>query len=303
MRVAVTGATGFLGRYIVAALVGQGHTCRCWYRPTSDRSGFDTPDERLEWIPGALGDRDSAAELVAGCDAVVHAALYRAGSAFRGGEGDVVSFVRTNVLGSIELIEEARAADIPRLVFIATCAVHEHILDDRPLDETHPLWPTTHYGAHKAAMEKFVHSYGFGLGYPICSLRPSGIYGIARPLEQTKWFDLVRRVMAGETVECRRGGKEVHAADVARAVQLLLEADAATITGQAYSCCDSYVSEYEVAMLARQFSKSDAKIVGAKTQPKHEIVTDKIESLGMKFRRRPLLGGTIRDLVTAIQNR
>jgi nucleoside-diphosphate-sugar epimerase len=303
MRIAVTGATGFLGRYIVAALVDQGHTCRCWYRPDSDRSDFDAHAEQLEWIPGSLGDRKSAAELVTGCDALVHAALYRAGAAFRGGEGDVVDFVRTNVLGTLELIEEARAADVSRCVYIATCAVHEKILDDRPLDELHPLWPTTHYGAHKAALEKFVHSYGFGMAYPICSLRPSGIYGLAHPLDNTKWFDLVRRVVAGESVECRRGGKEVHAADVAQAIQLLLETDGAKIAGQAYSCCDLYVSDYEVAMLARQFSKSDAEIKGEKTAPKHKIVTEKLESLGMRFGRRPLLGGTIREMVAAIQNR
>ena len=35
-----------------------------------------------------------------------------------------------------------------RFVFISTCAVHDVILDDRPLDEAHPLWPAGHYGAH-----------------------------------------------------------------------------------------------------------------------------------------------------------
>ena len=46
--------------------------------------------------------------------------------------------------------------DVRRFVFIATCAVHDVILSDRPLDEAHPLWPKSHYGAHKAAIEKFV---------------------------------------------------------------------------------------------------------------------------------------------------
>ena len=35
---------------------------------------------------------------------------------------------------------------------VSTCAVHEVILDDRPLDQAQPLWPTGHYGAHKAAL-------------------------------------------------------------------------------------------------------------------------------------------------------
>ena len=59
-------------------------------------------------------------------------------------------------------------------------------------------------------------------GYSICALRPTGIYGIARPVESSKWFDLIQAVVQGQVVKCRRGGKEVHAADVARAVEILL---------------------------------------------------------------------------------
>ena len=54
--------------------------------------------------------------------------------------------------------QPARDAGVSRCVFISTCAVHEVILDDRPLDETHPLWPTSHYGAHKAALEKIINN-------------------------------------------------------------------------------------------------------------------------------------------------
>jgi nucleoside-diphosphate-sugar epimerase len=186
MRIAVTGATGFLGRYIVNHLLRQGHACRCWYRPNSDRGGFDEVCGRLQWIPGELGDPDATQALVAGAEAVVHAALYRPGAGFRGAEGDLVQFAEKNILGTLRLIVAARRGGAGRFVFISTCAVHEVILDDRPLDEAHPLWPTSHYGAHKAAIEKFVHSFGLGEGYGICALRPTGIYGPARPIERSK---------------------------------------------------------------------------------------------------------------------
>src|SRR5213078_3596193 len=117
---------------------------------------------------------------------------------------------------------------------------------DRPLDEAHPLWPQSHYGAHKAALEKFVHSYGLGQGWPICALRPTGIYGAAHPAEKSRWYDLVSQVARGEPIASAKGGKEVHAADVARAVALLLTADAPAIAGQAFNCCDRYISEEEV---------------------------------------------------------
>ena len=38
MRIAITGATGFLGRYLVQRLAKEGHQLRCWFRPDSDRS-------------------------------------------------------------------------------------------------------------------------------------------------------------------------------------------------------------------------------------------------------------------------
>ena len=138
----------------------------------------------------------------------------------------MIEFAQKNVVGTLMLIEAARRAGVGRFVFISTCAVHEKILDDRPLDEAHPLWATSHYGAHKAAIKKFVHSYGLGEGYPICALRPTGVYGVTRPIKHSKWFDLVSAVVRGETVRCSRGGKEVHAADVAKAVGVLLAAGA-----------------------------------------------------------------------------
>jgi nucleoside-diphosphate-sugar epimerase len=186
-------------------------------------------------------------------------------------------------------------------VFISTCAVHEIILDDRPLDEAHPLWAQTHYGAHKAAIEKFVHSYGFGHGFPICALRPTGVYGVAQPVSNSKWYDLVASVVRGEPVSCSRGGKEVHAADVAKAISLLLEAE--NIAGQAYNCYDRYVSEYDVATLAKQLSGSDSEIDGSPMSPKHQIVTDKIRALGMEFGGDELLKQTVAELVSAAKSK
>lgn len=295
MRVAVTGGTGFIGRYILRHLDNEGHDIRAWYRPTSDRSGLDDLGNRIQWVEGVLDDDAATEVLVAGCDAVIHAALYHPAGGFMGGEGDLVEFAAANVLGTLRLIQAAKAAGVPRLVFISTCAVHDKILDDRPLDESHPLWPKSHYGAHKAALEKFVHSFGLGAGYPICALRPTGVYGAAHPLERSKWYDLIQAVAAGQRVECSRGGKEVHARDVARAAGLLLSADG--IAGEAFNCYDRYVSQYDVATIAKRLSGSDATIVGEPTQPKHQIETAKLRGLGFEFGGDALLEATIGELL------
>jgi len=221
MKIAITGGTGFIGRYILRHLAKNGHSLRCWYHTTSDRSGLDDISSSIEWLPGDLNEEHASRQLVSGCDAVVHAALWRPGKGFRGAEGNLIEFVERNVVGTLRLIESARSAGVGRFVFISTCAVHEKILDNRPLDETHPTWAKSHYGAHKAAIEQFVYSYGLGMGYPISALRPSGVYGLANPPEDSKWYDLVQAVKKGKTVTCERGGKEVHAADVAQAVDCL----------------------------------------------------------------------------------
>ena len=305
MRIALTGATGFLGRYLVAHLAGAGHSLVCWHRRTSDLGHFpaSVSPSSLTWIEGSLGDPRGERVLVERADAVVHAALHHPGGGFRGQEGEILDFVQTNVVGTLRLIEAARAARVGRFIFISTCAVHEKILTDRPLDEAHPLWMTSHYGAHKAAIEAFVHSYGLGHGYPICALRPTGIYGLAHPPQASKWFPLVQRIVEGREVECRRGGKEVHAIDVARAVEILLNADEGVIAGEAFNCYDRYVSESTVATIAKRLTGSPSIIRGTETHPQHQIETGKIRALGMTFGGTPLLESTIGQLVAAAHAR
>jgi nucleoside-diphosphate-sugar epimerase len=303
MKVAVTGATGFLGRYIVSHLAAAGCRLACWHRPTSDLGRFPTsiPRGALTWIEGSLNDRRAGEDLVRGADAVVHAALDHPRGVFRAEPGDLIEFVERNVMGTLRLIEQARAAGVGRFLFISSCAVHDVILDDRPLDEAHPTWSTNTYGAHKAAVECFVTSIGLGDGYPICSLRPTGIYGLAHPPGASKWYGLVKDVVEGRPVTARRGGKEVHAADVARAVEILLKAEPGAIAGRAFNCYDRYVSEYEVARLAQRIAGSGGAIGGEETHPRHQIDTTRLRSLGMTFGGAPLLEQTIGDLVDAIR--
>ncbi len=305
MKIAVTGATGFLGRYIVAQLVSAGRHCRCWFRPTSDRSGMGHLAGSIEWVPGQLGDHHATEELLSDCDAVVHAALDYSQTGSRTGLQFDAQVAERNVIGTLQLIAVAHAQRIPRFVYISSCAVYDKILPERPLDETHPLWPGSHYGAHKAAIEAFVHSYGLGAsggsdeGFAICALRPTGIYGVAHPVEASKWYSLVRDVVLGRPVTCQRGGKEVHAADVARGVDVLLQA--ANVAGEAFNCYDRYVSDFEVAQLAKRISGSQSEIVGQPTQPRNQIVTDKVRALGVAFGGSALLDQTVACLVEAVR--
>ena len=296
MRIALTGGTGFIGRYIIRELLNHGHTLRCWKRPTSHLGSLEGV-AGIEWLSGDLTAPETMPLLVAECDAVVHAGISRSGKAFHGHEDDIPSYAAINVIGTLQLIEAAKETSCNRFVFLSSCAVHEIILDDMPLNESHPLWATSHYGAHKAAIEKFIHSYGFGDQFPICALRPTGVYGLAEPADRSKWFELVSDVIHGKEVSCSGGGKEVHAADVARAVHLLLKAEATQITGQAFNVYDMYISKYDVAFLAKEIAESDSKLAGTACRPKHQIDTTKIRKLGLTLPGESRLRETITEMI------
>lgn len=297
MLIAMTGATGFVGRYIANHLLDQGHHMRCWHRPKSDRGGF--VNDNIDWLPGELDQPDAYSPLLQGADAVVHCGVSWTGSEYSK-HGSIADFTQTNVTGSIALIEAAIAANIKRFVFISSCAVHEVILDDRPLDETHPKWPARPYGAHKAAIEAFIHSFGFAdPSFQICALRPAGVYGLRREVERGKWVQVVRDVMAGKPIASAAGGKEVHAHDVAKSVEILLTTEQ-NIAGQAYNCCDRYIAEQDVAQIAKDITASKSTIEILNHGPKHQIDCGKIQSLGMTFGGMAAAQQYVQQLVDAL---
>jgi hypothetical protein len=126
---------------------------------------------------------------------------------------------------------------------------------------------------------------------------------LAHPANTSRWFDLVGQVIRGEPIASARGGKEVHAADVAKAVELLLTADAKAIAGQAFNCYDRYVAEQEIARIAKELTKSTSNIADLNRGPKHQISTGKIQAIGMTFGGDGLLRQTVEELVKAHHSR
>src|ERR1700712_1025292 len=100
MLVALTGASGFVGSQTAQSLHHAGHTVRALVRPTSRRDHIEPYVN--EWYVGEQHDPQTQAGLVAGVDAVIHAALdWNAVET-----SDALNFQR-NVLGSLNLLEAA----------------------------------------------------------------------------------------------------------------------------------------------------------------------------------------------------
>lgn len=160
--IAVTGATGFIGRHFIASLAARGEAARAIVRPGSRRT---PPAEAAEVHYLDLTD-DRLAETFAGVDAVVHLA-----GCVRSRTED--EFQRSNVDGTAGVARAARRAGV-RLVHVSSLAAAGPAPPSSPRDETYPETPITPYGRSKLAGERIVRSVD-GLRWTI--LRPGVVYG------------------------------------------------------------------------------------------------------------------------------
>jgi nucleoside-diphosphate-sugar epimerase len=249
VKVAVTGATGRVGRFVVEGLQRHGHEVRALARAGSDRSGFSTAPQ---WVTGSLEDALSVEALLVGCDGIVHCAFAHLPGRYRGGEGDdPVGFWRTNLLGTLGLLDAAERAGVTRAVLLSSRAVlgsrqQPGIPIGSPVPDEALLRPDTHYGALKAAEEALASALSARGRIAIAALRATGVYGLAYPVSHSKWFDLARRVLHGQPVTETRCGTEVHGDDLADAVELLLRAPATEVAGRAFNCSDLALDTREI---------------------------------------------------------
>ena len=298
MRVALTGASGIVGRFVAARLAREGCEVVALARPGTDRTGFDFP---IGWIEGDLETETALVSLVRGADALVHSAYDHVAGKYRGGEGDdVETFWRTNLLGSLRLLRAAADCGTGRIVVLSSRAVFGRPARTR-VGDNHPTSPNTHYGALKVAME------GLAGVYPgTTCIRPTGVYGITHPPNRSKWFDMARDVVVGRPVTTARTSTEVHGDDVATAVWLLLTAREADVAGRAFNCSDLVVSTREIA---QRMYAGHGGVAGAhptlpqEAPPPDNIMRcDGLRGLGWRPGGRRRLQATIRDLLDAARS-
>ena len=295
MRVAVTGATGIVGRFVVERLRREGAQVRALVRPTSDRRGLGP----LDWVVGELTDDLALRQLVEGVDAVVHCAYEHVAGRYRGGEGDDRSrFWRSNLLAGVELMERACAAGVSRLVLISSRAVYGRLSPAQGwVDEDHRAVPDTHYGALKLALEAHASAFSAVDGVCYASLRPTGVYGVMDPIEGSKWFDLAEALLRGEPLPPARLGTEVHGEDVAAAVWLLLTAPAEQIAGRVFNCSDLVVDTRTVmARLASKLGQPAELPDAAESSLLHPMHSRALRALGWRPGGDSRLARTIDEL-------
>ena len=164
MHVAVTGGTGFIGRYVVAALAAAGHTVTVIARHAVEVPGA------ARVVPGDVAAREIATAL-AGAEAIVHlAALADASLSL----ADPVGYMAVNAVGTLNVLEAARLCGAG-VVFASSQRVYTPW--HGPLREEGPTEPTTVYGWSKLAAEGWATMYHRLYGVPTIALRAFTVYG------------------------------------------------------------------------------------------------------------------------------
>ncbi len=161
MKVFVTGATGFTGSRLVPLLLKSGHSVRCLYRPSSDRSVLSAPSPALapgasvvsaqgeiEWAQGDVSDSEALSASMRGTDALINVVSL--------GFGDADSIIRAT-----------KEAGIQRAIFLSTTAIFTQL--------------NAKSKSIRMDAERLIESSG--LQYTI--LRPTMIYG--SPRDRNMW--------------------------------------------------------------------------------------------------------------------
>ncbi|WP_426614742.1 NAD-dependent epimerase/dehydratase family protein [Bradyrhizobium sp. McL0616] len=219
MRIFVTGATGFLGSYVVADLIEQGHDVAVLLRPGARSWRLSGKLDQLSVIGGSL---DDLAGLTDGLrsfrpDAIVHMAWRGVSNSDRNNEDQA-----RNVVDAVELID--LAADAGATIFVGAGSQAEYGPYDRAIVESDPPRPTTLYGIAKLASCLMAERRCAKRKLRFAWLRIFSIYG---PKDNDSWLipSLIRTLRANGHMAltgCEQRWGFLHVRDAAAAVRLVL---------------------------------------------------------------------------------
>ncbi len=197
MRLLVVGGAGYIGSVVASRLLEDGH--RVVVADNLDRGHRDAVPAEAEFYRVDLLDQPAVRDLLRGhFDGVLHfAALSLVGESVT----EPVRYFRTNVTGTLNLLDAMREANVGRLVFSSTAAVYGEA-DEHPIDEDTPPKPGNAYGASKLAVDQAIAFECAASTLGAVSLRYFNVAGACGPYgerhePETHLIPLVLQAAAG----------------------------------------------------------------------------------------------------------
>jgi nucleoside-diphosphate-sugar epimerase len=190
MRIAVTGANGFVGRRLVRDLAAAGH-----FVTGASRRPLEGLTANSAWVQAPdLGGSADWRQAMAGCDAVVHAAARVHVMEDRAAD-PLAAYRAANVEGTLALARQAAEGAVRRFVFISSIKVNgEETAPGTPFRADDPPAPVDPYGISKAEAEAGLFALGRSSGMEIVVLRPVLVYG---PGVRANFAAMIRAVERG----------------------------------------------------------------------------------------------------------
>lgn len=227
MKVLVTGGAGFIGSYVVDLLIESGYEAVIVDNLSTGRESNLNPLARFYKVDICSPQLAEVFERERPDYVSHHAAQIDV----RRSVEDPLFDAEINILGSLKVIECAKAVQVKRFVYASTGGAVYGEPEYLPCDESHPINPVSQYGASKHTVEHYLHLYHVNYGLPYTVLRYPNVYG---PRQDPHGEAGVVAIFTGQMLDGKQAvingdGEQqrdfVYVADCARANLLALEAD------------------------------------------------------------------------------
>ncbi|MGI9272584.1 MAG: NAD-dependent epimerase/dehydratase family protein [Woeseiaceae bacterium] len=239
MRWLITGGCGFIGVNLIHSLLEDAENqivvldnlsvgTRQDLRGVCDFEGASSP---VDLIEGDIMDADTVVAAMDGVDVVVHLAANT-------GVGPSVEDPRqdctTNVIGTLNVLEAARACDTQRVIFASSGAPIGEC--EPPIHEELPAHPVSPYGASKLAGEGYCSAYFRSFGIDTVALRFGNVYGERSKHKSSAVAKFIGLALAGESLDIYGDGGQtrdfIYVGDLVAAI--LKSASTADIGGEIF---------------------------------------------------------------------
>lgn len=229
IRLLVTGGLGFIGSHFIEYMLEKYPSLHivnldaATYAGNPDNTESFRNNPSYRWIRGDIRSAEQIRQaFVDQIDGVVH---FAAESHVDRSISTPDLFAETNVLGTLNLLEEARRHHVKKFVHVSTDEVYGTLGDDGFFTEQSPLAPNSPYAASKAGSDLMARSYYHTYGLPVIITRCSNNYG-PRQFPEKLIPTIITRALKNRKIPIFGDGKNVrdwlHVTDHCRAIDLAL---------------------------------------------------------------------------------